>query len=77
MQTVRLVEIAEILGVSHQRASKIVEMPGFPQPNRPGESEPAVGSARGHGVGEGLAAREALAVTHSVEGAHARMRQCS
>ena len=32
MQTVRLVEIAEILGVSHQRTSKIVQMPAFPKP---------------------------------------------
>ena len=32
MQPLRLVEIAEILGVSHQRASKIVAERGFPKP---------------------------------------------
>jgi hypothetical protein len=30
--TVRLVEIADILGVSHQRTSVIVRQPGFPKP---------------------------------------------
>jgi hypothetical protein len=29
---VRIVEIAELLGVSKQRASKIVDEPGFPTP---------------------------------------------
>jgi predicted DNA-binding transcriptional regulator AlpA len=31
-RTVRVVEIAELLGVTHQRASKIVNEPGFPAP---------------------------------------------
>jgi len=31
-KTVRIIEIAELLGVSHQRASKIVDEPGFPAP---------------------------------------------
>jgi predicted DNA-binding transcriptional regulator AlpA len=30
--TIRLVEIAELLGVTHQRASVIVRQPGFPKP---------------------------------------------
>jgi hypothetical protein len=53
-QTVRLVEIADLLGVSHQRASKIADEPGLPA--RAQRTEPVVGSAGGHGVGEGLAA---------------------
>jgi hypothetical protein len=37
--SLRLVEIAELLGVSHQRASKIVEERGFPRPiGRQGQS---------------------------------------
>jgi predicted DNA-binding transcriptional regulator AlpA len=31
-KTVRIIEIAEFLGVSHQRTSKIVQMRGFPKP---------------------------------------------
>jgi len=31
LRTVRVVEIAELLGVSHQRASKIVDEPGIPR----------------------------------------------
>ena len=31
-RTVRIIEIAELLGVSHQRASKIVDGRGFPKP---------------------------------------------
>jgi len=39
LRTVRVVEIAELLGVSHQRASKIVDEPGFPDPvGREGQS---------------------------------------
>jgi hypothetical protein len=55
-QAVRVTEIAEILGVSHQRASKIVDERGFPRPiGRQGQSL-ALGPARGRGMGEGLAA---------------------
>jgi hypothetical protein len=37
--TIRLVEIAEILGVTHQRASAIVRRPDFPGPvGRQGQS---------------------------------------
>ena len=37
--TLRILEIAELLGVSHQRASKIVDEPGFPAPvGREGQS---------------------------------------
>jgi predicted DNA-binding transcriptional regulator AlpA len=31
-KTVRVIDIADLLGVSHQRASKIVDERGFPQP---------------------------------------------
>ena len=31
-KTVRIIEIAELLGVSHQRASKIADERGFPDP---------------------------------------------
>jgi hypothetical protein len=31
-KTVRILEIAELLGVTHQRASKIADEPGFPAP---------------------------------------------
>ena len=55
VKTVRIVEIAELLGVSKQRAHQIADDPGFPA-RAPG-TEPAVGSARGHGVGSGGAAR--------------------
>ena len=38
-QTVRGVEIAELLGVTHLRTSKIVDGPGFPAPvGRQGQS---------------------------------------
>ena len=30
--TIRVIEIAEILGVTHQRASKFVDERGFPRP---------------------------------------------
>jgi predicted DNA-binding transcriptional regulator AlpA len=33
-KSVRIVEIADILGVTHQRASKIVAIRGFPKPVR-------------------------------------------
>jgi predicted DNA-binding transcriptional regulator AlpA len=37
--TVRIIEIAELLGVTHQRASVIVRQPGFPKPvGRAGQS---------------------------------------
>jgi predicted DNA-binding transcriptional regulator AlpA len=38
-KTVRITEIAELLGVSHQRASRIADAPGFPTPvGREGQS---------------------------------------
>jgi predicted DNA-binding transcriptional regulator AlpA len=38
-RTVRIAEIAELLGVTHQRASVIVRQPGFPKPiGREGQS---------------------------------------
>ena len=38
-RTVRVLEIAELIGVSHQRASKIVDEPGLPAPvGREGQS---------------------------------------
>jgi hypothetical protein len=60
--TVRAVEIAELLGVSKQRAHQIADESGFPPPL----SEDARGRLwdrrEGRGVGQGLAAREALAL---------------
>jgi len=42
MPTVRVSEIADILGVTHQRASKIVAGRGFPKPvGRDGQSQRA------------------------------------
>ena len=39
-KTIRLVEIAEILGMTHQRASKIVDKRGFSEPiGRQGQSK--------------------------------------
>ena len=38
-ETVRLIQIAAILGVTHQRASVLVHLPGFPAPvGREGQS---------------------------------------
>jgi hypothetical protein len=59
-RTVRLIEIAEILNVTHQRTSMIVHQPGFPAPVGHKGSEPPLGLARGCGVGEGVAAGEAV-----------------
>jgi len=75
-KTVRVIDIAEILGVSHRRASKIVEMPDFPKPiGREGRSRlwdrrevvawARSGTARSPGA------------DYSVEGEHARLRQGS
>lgn len=62
---VRLIEIAEHLGVTHQRTFVIVRQPGFPAPvGRVGRSR--MGSARGHGVGEAAASREAVAITREL-----------
>jgi hypothetical protein len=51
-KTVRVIDIADLLGVSHQRASKIVDEPGFPRSGRTRGTEPAMGSARGRCLGE-------------------------
>jgi predicted DNA-binding transcriptional regulator AlpA len=38
-KTIRVIEIADLLGVSHQRASRIADEPGFPRPiGREGQS---------------------------------------
>jgi hypothetical protein len=55
-RTVNATEIAELLGVTHQRTSVIVSRGS--RAGRPGGSEPRLGSARGHGVVEEVAARE-------------------
>jgi hypothetical protein len=69
-RTVRLVEIAELLGVSKQRAHQLADEDGFRlRFGREGQS-PAMGSARGHGVGKALAAREALALAHELHEHH-------
>jgi hypothetical protein len=61
-RTVCLVEIADILGVTHQRTSVIVRAAGLRRAGRPGRSEPPMGSARGLGVDEGVAAGGAVAI---------------
>jgi hypothetical protein len=61
MRTLRLVEIAELLGVSKQRAHQLADEPGFPAPiERDGRGR--LWSQPGHGVGEGMARSAALAV---------------
>jgi hypothetical protein len=55
--------VGELLGVSHQRARSPTSRPSHS--GRPPASEPLVGSTRGRGVGEGLAVREALALTEA------------
>jgi hypothetical protein len=67
---VRLVEIAELLGVTKQRAHQIAEEKGFPAPVA-GTLAAEFGVARGTGVGEALARREALAPNREVTSAHA------
>ena len=47
--TVRLTDIAEILGVTHQRTSKIVEMRSFPSRSAD-TAKAACGIGGGHGV---------------------------
>jgi hypothetical protein len=45
VHTVRLVEIAEILGVTHQRTSAIVRQPGFAAPvGREGRAASGIGA---------------------------------
>jgi hypothetical protein len=61
----RLIEIADLLGVSHQRASKIADDPGFSAPIGHEGQSLAVGSARVCGLGERVAAREALGLALS------------
>jgi hypothetical protein len=60
--TVGVVEIAELLGVSKQRAHQLAGEDGFPFSGCRGRSRAPMEPARGHGVAEGRAAREALAV---------------
>jgi hypothetical protein len=50
--TVRILDIAEILGVNHQRASKIASERGLPEVGRPRGPEPTLAPARGHGVAQ-------------------------
>jgi hypothetical protein len=63
--TVRIIEIAEILGVSKQRAHQIAEEKSFPAPGRTRRTRPIVEAAGGHGVGEGMADREAMALANA------------
>jgi hypothetical protein len=61
----RLVEIAELLRVSKQRAYQIADEPGFPAPFA--DRRPSVEPVRGAGMGEALADGEALAVARRCE----------
>jgi hypothetical protein len=54
-RTVRLVEIAELLGVSRQWAHQVVGKPGFPRPVGRYERGRLWGPARGAGVDRGAA----------------------
>ena len=58
----RLLDIAELLGVTKQRAHQIAEEKGLPDPARRGCPRPSLEPVPGAGVGEGLARREALAL---------------
>jgi hypothetical protein len=62
--TVRIIEIAELVGVSHQQANKIADAPGFPSPvEREGQSRlwdrrrSRLGQRSGGVGGAGCAAR--------------------
>src|SRR5918996_5720969 len=59
--TIRLVDIAELLGVSKQRVHQLAAGSDFPSGRR-GSPRPAMGSTRGHGVGEDVAGCQALAI---------------
>jgi hypothetical protein len=63
--TVRIVEIAEILGLSASEQDRRER--GFPCSCRSQRAEPIVGSEGGHGVGEAVAPREALALAEEPE----------
>jgi hypothetical protein len=54
-KTVRLVEIAELLGVTKRRAHQIAEGEGFPIPLAEDAPRPSLEPERGAGVGEALA----------------------
>lgn len=60
--TVRLVEVAEILGVTKQRVHQIAEEKGFPAPLCRGRPRPGLEPARGAGVCEAMARRETVAL---------------
>jgi hypothetical protein len=59
--SVRLVEIAELLGVT---PADVRDRPTarVPRAGRPRRSEPPMGSARGRDLGEGVASREGVAI---------------
>jgi hypothetical protein len=63
--TVRIVEIAEILGLSSERARS--PRAGVSLLLSVAKAEPIVGSEGGHGVGEAVAPREALALAEEPE----------
>jgi hypothetical protein len=66
MRTLRLVEIAQLLGVTKQRAHQIAEERGFPRPLAEGRPWTSLEPIRGAGVGEAMATREALALGQPV-----------
>ena len=61
--TVRIIEIAELVGVSHQQANKIADAPGF-QVRSNARDRAGCGIGGGPDLGKGLAAWEALGVRH-------------
>jgi hypothetical protein len=61
-KTVRVREIAELLGVTHQRASKIVQERGFPEPVGVNGHSREWDRAKSGSLFQAPAAREALPV---------------
>jgi hypothetical protein len=63
-KTLRLVEIAELLGVSKQRAHQIADETAFPAPVAE-DGRGRLWNRRGRGVGSALAPRKALALVNA------------
>jgi hypothetical protein len=69
---IRLVEIAELFGVTKQRGPPDRRGEGLPQATGPGRPWASVEPVRGAGLGQAVAEREALAAA----GARPRRRTC-
>ena len=74
-----MVEIADLFGVTKQRAHQHADEPGFPAAVEHDSRGRLWAGERGRGVGEALATREALALAHElhavgVGGVHERLQ---